>query len=107
MSLIKSSTLTAARLAANRLNAQKSTGPRISAGKARVALNALKHGRYAVALREKIIRTGDQEADRHYRWLRSEVAHTFQPRDASSHRQVEALANQLWCQGRVKSGQSR
>ena len=33
-----------ARQRANRLNAQKSTGPRTGAGKARVALNALKHG---------------------------------------------------------------
>ncbi len=33
----------AARAAANRLNAQKSTGPRTAAGKAKSALNALKH----------------------------------------------------------------
>ncbi|MGA2501359.1 MAG: hypothetical protein ABSH20_26770, partial [Tepidisphaeraceae bacterium] len=32
------------RTAANRLNAQKSTGPRTAAGKAKSALNALKHG---------------------------------------------------------------
>ncbi len=31
-------------IAANRLNAQRSTGPRTPAGKARVSLNALKHG---------------------------------------------------------------
>ena len=36
--------LTAARLAANRANAQKCTDPATAAGKARVALNALKHG---------------------------------------------------------------
>src|SRR5713226_8115722 len=36
--------LTAAKLAANRRNAQKSTGPRTPEGKARVRLNALKHG---------------------------------------------------------------
>jgi hypothetical protein len=34
----------AARTAANRLNALKSTGPRTAAGKAKSALNALKHG---------------------------------------------------------------
>jgi hypothetical protein len=31
-------------VAANRLNAQRSTGPRTPAGKARVSFNALKHG---------------------------------------------------------------
>jgi len=35
---------TAAQIEANRLNAQKSTGPRTVAGKARARLNALKHG---------------------------------------------------------------
>jgi hypothetical protein len=33
---------------ANRMNAQKSTGPRTSAGKATSRFNALKHGIYAV-----------------------------------------------------------
>ena len=33
-------------IAANRANAQKSTGPRTGIGKARVAINALGHGKY-------------------------------------------------------------
>ncbi len=37
-------TTDSAKAAANRLNAQKSTGPRTAAGKAKSALNALKHG---------------------------------------------------------------
>ncbi len=41
MPLVKSPILTPARLAANRRNALKSTGPRTAAGKRRVALNAL------------------------------------------------------------------
>ncbi len=40
MPLLKSPTLTLARLAANRRNALKSTGPRTAAGKRRAALNA-------------------------------------------------------------------
>jgi len=44
MSLRKSPVVSAAMLAANRANAQKSTGPRTEAGKAISSLNRLKHG---------------------------------------------------------------
>ncbi len=44
MSLRKPPTLTPARLAANRRNAQKSTGPRTAQGKTRSRLNGLRHG---------------------------------------------------------------
>ncbi len=44
MALRKSPVRTQAMLAANRANAQKSAGPSTSAGKARVALSALRHG---------------------------------------------------------------
>jgi hypothetical protein len=44
MSLRKSPTMTPARLAANRLNALKSTGPRTARGKAQSRLNALRSG---------------------------------------------------------------
>jgi hypothetical protein len=47
-----------ARIAANRLNAQKSTGPRTAAGKAVVAQNAVKHGLLA---REAVLRGEDRE----------------------------------------------
>ena len=43
--------LTAQRLAANRRNAARSTGPRSVKGKARVARNAIKHGFFADAQR--------------------------------------------------------
>ena len=59
MSLRKSPRLTPAFLAANRRNAQKSTGPRTAGGKARARLNRLRHGRrsplftrFRTALRE-------------------------------------------------------
>jgi hypothetical protein len=45
MALLRKRPLTPAALAARRANAQKSTGPRTAAGKARSRLNALKHGR--------------------------------------------------------------
>jgi hypothetical protein len=41
-----------ARLAANRSNARKSRGPRTAAGKTRAARNALRHGLYAIKLRD-------------------------------------------------------
>ena len=44
MSLRRAPTRTPALLAANRANAQKSTGPRTPEGKNRVALSALRHG---------------------------------------------------------------
>jgi hypothetical protein len=49
---------TDAQVAANRLNAQKSTGPRTAAGKAVVAQNAVKHGLLA---REGLLRGEDRE----------------------------------------------
>ncbi|HEV2178408.1 MAG TPA: hypothetical protein VGW33_14575 [Terriglobia bacterium] len=50
MSLRRSPTRTPALLAANRLNARKSTGPRTPEGKRRAAFNALRHGRRAETL---------------------------------------------------------
>jgi hypothetical protein len=41
---IQESDMSDQQIAANRLNAQRSTGPRTAAGKARVSSNALKHG---------------------------------------------------------------
>src|SRR6516165_4264030 len=47
------------RIKANRRNAQNSTGPRTPAGKARVALNGMKHG---LLSREALV-PGEREAD--------------------------------------------
>ncbi len=47
MSLVGSPQLTAKKLAANRRNARKSTGPRSRQGKRRAAMNRLEHGQYA------------------------------------------------------------
>ncbi|MBN2128115.1 MAG: hypothetical protein JW741_01410, partial [Sedimentisphaerales bacterium] len=50
--------VTEAQMAANRLNAQKSTGPRTAEGKAKVAQNAVKHGLLA---RDAVIRGEDPD----------------------------------------------
>ena len=71
--LRKSPTRTEAFLAANRRNAQKCTGPRTPEGKARVSLNALKHGRYAHRLPEKLEAAGYRSAAALYAQIRQEV----------------------------------
>ena len=67
--LLRPRTLTPASLAARRANALKSTGPRTAQGKARVALNSLKHGRSAVNLPEKLARAGYRQGEAKGRWI--------------------------------------
>ena len=52
MSLLKPRVVTPARLAANRRNAQQSTGPRSARGKAQSRLNGLRHGFCSPAYRQ-------------------------------------------------------
>jgi len=59
MSLLKSLRLTPAHLAANRRNAQKSTGPRTARGKRWVALNSLKNGLWAPSFRRALAIGGE------------------------------------------------
>lgn len=63
MCLRKSPTRTAASIAANRANARKSTGPRTEQGKARSALNGVKHGQYSPDLLATLERAGRREAE--------------------------------------------
>ena len=77
--LCRSRTLTPASLAARRANALKSTGPRTERGKARVALNPLKHGRYALNLPERLARAGYRQGETEWRLIRARIARTFEP----------------------------
>src|SRR5580698_4737644 len=79
MSLRHSPRLTPAALAARRANARKSTGPRTEPGKARVALNGLKHGRYAVDLAEKLARAHYAESEARWHAIRDRIAQIFGP----------------------------
>jgi len=94
--LRKSPTRTEAFLAANRRNAQKCTGPRTPEGKARVSLNALKHGRYAHHLPEKLEAAGYRSAAAVYGQIRQEVATNFEAEHPADLKRAERVAALVW-----------
>ncbi len=100
MPLRKSPVRTPALLAANRANAQDCRGPRSPQGKARVALNALKHGRYAVRLREKLAQARDRGGETQYQWFRSEIAAAFGASGRDEELEAEQMAARAWCMAR-------
>ncbi len=100
MPLRKSPIRTTALLAANRANAQDCRGPRSPQGKARVALNALQQGRYAVRLRENLVRAGEGGGESQYPWFRSEIATAFGASGRDEELQAEQMAARAWCTAR-------
>ncbi len=78
------------RLAANRSNALKSTGPRTPAGKARSRLNALKHGRYAQ--RARTMMQALREDPRENEALLDELLQAYRPANAAERMLVEDIA---------------
>ena len=95
MSLRKSPTRTPAFLAANRLNAQKCSGPKTPAGKARSSLNALKHGRYARRLPEQLNTAGMRQAADLWNLAFREIVRTFRPRDSWEAAQAFRFASEV------------
>jgi len=91
--LRKSPVRTPALLAANRSNSLKSIGPRTEAGKARVSLNDLKHGRYARHLPQRLHAAGLR--DGLLLWLQTHkaISQTFQPQVWQEEAQAQRLAN--------------
>ena len=80
-------------IAANRANAQKSTGPR---RKARVTLNALKHGGYAGRLfRSHLLLAREDVAL--YDWLYRQICDNFRPVGKLQWARAERLARKAWC----------
>lgn len=100
MPLRKPPTRTPEFLAANRRNAKKSTGPRTQEGKAVSALNALKHGGYALRLPEKLLSTGHRGSAELYQRVRREIADAFAAWQPLAERQVDQLAAQVWVMAR-------
>ena len=78
------------KIAANRRNAQRSTGPRSPAGKTAVALNRLSHGLYAATL---ILPGEDPEQ---YQQLHDQYQAYYQPRDIVEQELVDQLAAAKW-----------
>src|SRR5208337_2635446 len=96
MSLRKSPQLTPALLAAARLNAQHSTGPRSRAAKQNSKLNALKHGgRVRDENRCQAMLALGEDPER-FQTLTEELMSAFGPGDALWEKQIEDLA-WLYC----------
>ena len=79
-----------ARLAANRQNARKSTGPKTAQGKVRSSANALRHGLTA----RHFVAKGESAAE--YRRLRKGVLAQFPPRNEIERNQIEHLIELFW-----------
>ena len=94
MSLRKSSRLTPARLVANRLNAQKSTGPRTARGKDWAAMNALKNGLWAQSFRRALARTGEPVYK--FDGMVERLALTLKPRNRLEAARLLRYVQMLW-----------
>jgi hypothetical protein len=102
--------LSRARLAANRRNAQKSTGPRTAAGKRRVALNPRKHDLISGELERQLVARG--EDPREFRRLHRDLIAIFRPDEPAEFRVVLMMALVWWEKARrirnwVSSGPAR
>ena len=103
MPLRHSPLLTPRSLDARRSNALKSTGPRTPGGKARVSLNALKHGRAcgpagrAPRFRERLLRAGYPCQEALYGDLRSCLAQAFGAQTPRARRRIDQMAASAWC----------
>jgi hypothetical protein len=82
------------RIAANRRNALKSTGPRTAAGKRRVALNALVRGLLPEDLERQLRARGEDLNE--FRRLHRDLIGIFEPRDPAGARVVTQMALTWW-----------
>ena len=89
--LTSETTISERRLAANRANAQLSTGPRTVAGKAISSLNAVKTG-----LCGRAVLLADEEEARAYREHVKRVVTWWAPDNVEEHALVQSLADTQW-----------
>ncbi len=102
----KSAPVSDARAAANRANAQHSTGPRSPEGKARSSRNALKHGIFSGALRVAGERLREDCAA--FEALQAELSAHYAPAGPDERLIVDRLATTWWLLARLRDqGQRR
>ena len=83
---------TEARINANRKNAQHSTGPRTSEGKAIVARNAVKHGIFG----QDIVAVGDEREEAAFARTLAGLKDALKPEGQMEHSLVEKIAVDTW-----------
>jgi hypothetical protein len=105
MSLRKIPQVTPEVAAANRGNAQNSTGPRTSAGKDHSRLNALKHGLYTAAQNEPAVMSALGEDPAQFEASRQELLASYGPGDELWNRQLDDLAKLYWRRTRLERAQ--
>jgi len=103
MSLVKSPASTPARIAANRANAKKSTGPRTPEGKRRIVFNALKHGQRSRDFLSNLLKGASRDEKIAYLELHLRLERLVQPATAEDQGKLEVLVRELWCTQRLLS----
>ena len=84
-------------IAANRLNARKSTGPRTEAGKNRTRLNAVKHG-----LTGHLVAMTEPEQQAHDTFVTG-IIESLRPADPLEHQLAHSIAEGYWRLNRVSA----
>ena len=92
-----------ARLAANRANAQHSTGPRTEEGKARSSQNALKHGCFSRDLKRAAERLGEDRAE--FDNFAADLTAEYQPEGPEETLLVDRMAALWWRMQRLAAQQ--
>ena len=91
--------VSAQKIAANRQNALKSTGPKTPRGKTKSRTNALKHGLFAMDI--SVVGTSNKEDSEQYTALLKSLQEDHGPVGIAEHLEVERIAACWWKLGRA------